>query len=73
MFGGHFLLVTLWAQFCAENMPNGGLTIVLLTAVISGSILLKVQERIEAYFIRSHIKKRPNSGWAVVAARSAGK
>jgi len=71
LVGSHLMFLMFVAKICSALLPVGGLTVFLILAVVSGLGMLRVQTWIESYFIAKHIKKRPNSGWKVVAQKSA--
>lgn len=70
LVGSHLMFLMLVAKVCSAYLPMGGLTVFLILAVLSGLAMLRIQTLLEKYFIARHIKKRPNSGWKVVAKQS---
>ncbi len=66
LIGSHFLMLIGISYLCAIALPDWGLFIFLGLALLSGFAMINVQTRLEAFFIRQHLKRNPNSGWAVV-------
>ncbi len=62
----HLLIVVLIAQISTLLFPNGAILAFLPLSVLASLLLLKLQNRIEAFFIAKHLKKNPCSGWSVV-------
>ena len=68
LIGGHFFVLVGIADICATYIPNFGLVVFLALAALSGFVALRLQTKLEAYFIGKHLRKRPDSGWRVVSA-----
>lgn len=68
LIGSHFFLLMGFAHFCATQMSGGGLFVLLGGALLSGLAIIRLQTYLEAFFIRRHLKRNPNSGWGVVVA-----
>lgn len=66
LIGSHFLMLIGISYLCAIALPDWGLFIFLALALLSGFAMINVQTRLEAFFIRRHLKRHPNSGWGVV-------
>ncbi|WP_152540593.1 hypothetical protein [Sulfitobacter noctilucicola] len=68
MISCHFFLLLGFANTISGISPGLGMPVFMVLSVLSGFFIMRVQARIEIFFIRRHLKRNPTSGWRVLAA-----
>ncbi|MFK7838121.1 MAG: hypothetical protein AB8B60_18070 [Sulfitobacter sp.] len=66
LIGSHFFMLIGISYLCSIVLPDWGLIVFLSLALLSGFAMINLQTRLEAFFIRRHLKHNPESGWGVV-------
>ena len=68
MIGGYFGFLVLLARFVEAFLPTAGPFVFFGTAVLVALALMRLQTRMERYFINRHVLKHPKSRWNVVVS-----
>ena len=69
LLGSHLLFMLILSHVCTAVAPGLGLVLFMVLATLSGLLVVSIQTRIDAFFIRRHQRKNPRSGWRGVALR----
>ena len=66
LIGGHFLAAASIALLVSVYLPDWGVVVFLICSIWFGAAVLRLQTRLERFFIRKHVAKKPRSWWNVI-------